>query len=75
MKIPPLKDLAQQYEDLAEVCGVFQRPVTAAVCLNTSHLSNDDAESAIKETEADLGIPVVDPVRFGAERVLDAIGC
>ncbi|MCH7904196.1 MAG: DUF1611 domain-containing protein [Armatimonadetes bacterium] len=75
VKIPPLKDLAQQYEDLAEVCGVFRRPVTAAICLNTSHLPEKDAERVLRETEREVGMPVCDAVRFGAERILDALNC
>ena len=75
VKIPPLKNLAQQYEDLAEVSGVFKRPVTAAICLNTAHLSTGDAERVLRETEEEVGIPVTDAVRFGTERVLDALSC
>lgn len=68
--LPPLPDLIGAYETVA-------RPVRAArvvaVALNTAALSDDDARAAVGEVEDACGIPADDVVRFGADRVLDAV--
>lgn len=72
--IPPLPALARLYEDLAATCGTFPRPRTAAVALNTFHLTDDDeALRAVRALEAETGLPCCDPVRHGAGRLLEAI--
>jgi uncharacterized NAD-dependent epimerase/dehydratase family protein len=45
----------------------------AAIALNTSGVSDDEARAAIAETEEETGLPADDPVRFGAGRILDAV--
>jgi uncharacterized NAD-dependent epimerase/dehydratase family protein len=46
----------------------------AAVALNTRLLENDDdARAAIAVAEAETGLVADDVVRFGPERVLDAL--
>lgn len=37
------------------------------VCLNTAHLSQDEAEALFASETARLGLPVADPLRGGAE--------
>ena len=53
------------------------RPVrparVAAVALNTSTLDEDAARAAVAEAERATGLPADDVVRFGADRVLDAV--
>lgn len=71
--IPPLADLARLYEDLAATFGTFPRPRTVGVALNTSHLEDGDAVLACQELEREIGLPVVDPVREGAGRLVDAL--
>jgi uncharacterized NAD-dependent epimerase/dehydratase family protein len=71
--IPPLGDLIRLYEDLATACGVFLRPTTLGVALNTSHLSSEAADLACAEIEQELGIPCVDPVRHGMHRIADRL--
>ncbi len=71
--IPPLLDLARLYEDIAYACGAFDRPKTTGVALNTSGVDQETAEEAIQELEAQLGLPVVDPLRFGTERLVDLL--
>jgi uncharacterized NAD-dependent epimerase/dehydratase family protein len=68
--IPSLKKLISLYEDVAEACGTFTRPTTLGVCLNTGHLSHDEAMRAIAETEQATGLPCVDVVRQSAARLL-----
>jgi uncharacterized NAD-dependent epimerase/dehydratase family protein len=46
----------------------------AAIALNTADLSSDDeARAAIAAAEAETSLVADDVVRFGAERVLDAV--
>jgi uncharacterized NAD-dependent epimerase/dehydratase family protein len=73
VKIPPLRNLATLYEDLAEACGAFPRPKTTAVCLNTMMLSEKEAADAVERAQQETGLPATDPVRFGVEPVVRAI--
>ncbi len=45
----------------------------AGVSLNTSALDPAAAEVLIRETEARLGVPVIDPVRTGAARIAERL--
>jgi uncharacterized NAD-dependent epimerase/dehydratase family protein len=66
VEIPPLSKLRRLYEDVAEACGAFKRPITMGVALNTFHLSDDEeALAACAKVAAETGLPCVDPVRHG----------
>jgi uncharacterized NAD-dependent epimerase/dehydratase family protein len=68
--IPSLSDLV----DLHERMSLKLRPAkVAAIALNTSFVSEDEAKEAIAAAEEETGLPADDPVRFGAERLLDAV--
>ncbi len=69
--IPALPDLIKAYEGITRPL----RPArVAAVALNTSGIASDDeARVAIAEVQEETGLPVDDLVRFGANRVLDAV--
>jgi uncharacterized NAD-dependent epimerase/dehydratase family protein len=68
--IPPLTELVELYERLA----LPLRPATvAAIALNTAALSEEDARAAVAAVEAETGLPADDPVRFGPDRLLDAV--
>jgi len=73
IRIPPLRDYIRLYEDLGEACGVYPRPKTAAVAVNTSMLSEAEARDALKKIEVESGLPTDDPVRFGAGSLLETI--
>jgi uncharacterized NAD-dependent epimerase/dehydratase family protein len=45
----------------------------AAIALNTSSVSKEEARSAIAAAEEETGLPADDPVRFGAAKLLDAV--
>jgi uncharacterized NAD-dependent epimerase/dehydratase family protein len=45
----------------------------AALALNTSDLDEDSARAAIADAERETGLPADDVVRFGADRVLQAV--
>jgi len=70
--VAPLGDLIRLYEDLASVTGLFPRPTTVGVALNTSHIESDDeALAACHAIEAEVGLPCVDPVRHGCQVLVD----
>ena len=60
--------------DLHERMSLKLRPAkVAAIALNTSTVSEDEAREAIAAAEEETGLPTDDPVRFGTERLLDAV--
>lgn len=69
--IPPLPALIDLYERTS--AAVRPAPVRA-IALNTRTLATDaEAREAIARVAAETGLPVTDPVRFGAEPILDAV--
>jgi uncharacterized NAD-dependent epimerase/dehydratase family protein len=71
LPIPPLPQLVAAYERVARPV----RPVrVAAVALNTADLATDgEAREVIAAVQAETGLVADDVVRFGPERVLDAV--
>jgi uncharacterized NAD-dependent epimerase/dehydratase family protein len=68
--IPPLPDLVDLYERLAlpaRSAGV------AAIALNTGRLDEEGARTAVSTVAEETGLPTDDPVRFGPDRLLDAV--
>jgi len=60
--------------DLPERMSLKLWPATgAAVALNTSSVSEEEARAAIVAAEEETGLPADDPVRFGAGKLLDAV--
>jgi uncharacterized NAD-dependent epimerase/dehydratase family protein len=68
--IPPLSQVQGIYEQAA--AWLKPAPVVAVV-LNTRLLSEDEARAAVAAAAAETGLPVDDPVRFGAERLLETV--
>ena len=71
LPLPPLPELIAAYESIA-------RPVrpakVAAIALNTADLASEaDARAAIETAQSETGLVADDVVRYGAEKVLDAI--
>jgi len=71
LPIPPLAELVAAYEGVAR----HVRPArVAAIALNTADLDTDeDAREAIAAAQAETDLVADDVVRFGPERVLDAV--
>ena len=60
--------------DLHERISLRARPAkVAAVAVNTRFLDDDEARAAISDAAAETGLIADDPVRFGADRLLDAV--
>ena len=71
--IPPLGEVIRLYETVVGAAGALAPVRVVAIALNTAHLDALDAEVALKQTKAETGLPCTDPVRFGAEVLLDAV--
>jgi uncharacterized NAD-dependent epimerase/dehydratase family protein len=60
--------------DLHERLSLRARPAkVAAIAVNTRRLDEDAARAAVAEVAAETGLPADDPVRFGPDRLLDAV--
>jgi uncharacterized NAD-dependent epimerase/dehydratase family protein len=69
----PLRSLPELVE-LHERIALPRRPAkVAAIALNTRDLDAAGAQAAIAAAEAETGLPVDDPVRFGAGSLVDAV--
>jgi uncharacterized NAD-dependent epimerase/dehydratase family protein len=70
LPIPPLGELIQAYEAVA---APVRPALVTAIALNTSDLDEDAARAAVADAERDTGLVADDVVRFGPDRVLDAV--
>lgn len=73
VEIPPLPEVVKLYEMVAKAAGAFAPVKVVAIALNTFHLDLSSAQQAIEQTQAETGLPCTDPVRFGADTLLDAV--
>jgi uncharacterized NAD-dependent epimerase/dehydratase family protein len=66
----PLRELIELHES----ASLPLRPAkVVAVALHTGELGEDEARQEIAAVAAETGLPVDDPVRFGAEKLLDDV--
>jgi uncharacterized NAD-dependent epimerase/dehydratase family protein len=69
--IPPLPALVELYER----ASLPARPARVdAIALNTRDLGDEEARAAIAAAQEETGLAADDPVRFGAARLLAAVG-
>jgi uncharacterized NAD-dependent epimerase/dehydratase family protein len=69
----PIPSLAELVE-LHERVSLPVRPASVAcVAMNTRFLGEEEARAAIEDAAAETGLPTDDPVRFGAETLLEAV--
>jgi D-glutamate N-acetyltransferase len=69
----PILSLSELVE-LHERMSLKLRPAkVACIALNSSSVSEEEAREAIAAAEEETGLPADDPVRFGAEKLLDAV--
>ena len=73
IRIPSLREAIAVYETVASAGGSFLRTKVTGLALNTHHLTLAEAKQAIKTAEEETQLACTDVVRFGAERLLDAI--
>jgi uncharacterized NAD-dependent epimerase/dehydratase family protein len=68
--IPSLRELVELYERAA----LPARPAkVAGIALNTASLDEQAARRAVAAAEDETGVVADDPVRFGADRLVDAV--
>jgi uncharacterized NAD-dependent epimerase/dehydratase family protein len=69
--IPPLSQLVELHEKIS----LLSRPAKVlAVALNTRDLDEEAARAAVAAAEAETDLAADDPVRFGAGKLVDALG-
>ncbi len=69
--IPPLIELVELHERIALPA---RKAAVACIALNTASIADDgDARRAIAAVAEETDLPTDDPVRFGAEHLLDAL--
>jgi uncharacterized NAD-dependent epimerase/dehydratase family protein len=71
--IAPLPQVIQLYEQVASAMGAFEPAKVIGISLNTYGLEERSATEAIAKIQAETGLPCTDPVRFGADVLLDAL--
>ena len=69
----PLPPLAELIELNRRMAGLVRPAEVVAISLKTNTMDEAAARAAIARVESELGLPCDDPVRFGAERLLDAV--
>jgi uncharacterized NAD-dependent epimerase/dehydratase family protein len=69
--IPPLRELVDLHERIALPA---RKAKVACIALNTAGIASDeDARRVTAEVADETGLPADDPVRFGAQHLLDAL--
>jgi uncharacterized NAD-dependent epimerase/dehydratase family protein len=65
----------QELNDTALILARVVNPAVKVVgiSVNTQHLSEEEAVAYLAKTEAEMGMPAVDPYRHGAGRLVDAL--
>ena len=71
-EMPGLAALRPLAEELAKV--VNPNVKSFAISVNTQHMSEDEAQAYIAQVEAEMGLPCTDPFRYGAGKLVDALG-
>ena len=71
--IPPLGNVVQVYETMAAAGGAFAAAKVVAIALNTGHLDAVSAQAALDQVAIETGLPCADPVRQGADLLLEAV--
>lgn len=69
-RLKPLLPFVRLHE---EVAGLVAPSKVVAIALNTYLMNESSARRAIAETAAETSLLVDDPLRFGGERILDAL--
>ncbi|NVK20256.1 MAG: DUF1611 domain-containing protein [Methylocystaceae bacterium] len=69
--VPAMEDVMELALHMAQLTNKEAKFV--AISVNTSHMSEAEADTYLKETEAKFGLPCVDPVRNGVARIVDVL--
>jgi uncharacterized NAD-dependent epimerase/dehydratase family protein len=69
----PLHSIAEMIRIHEEVASLVAPSRVVGIALNTTALPENRARAEIARVAAETGLPTDDPVRFGAERLMDGI--
>lgn len=70
---PRLQGLRESVETHEDVAGLVAPSAVAAIALSTWRLGESEARRAIAEGAGETGLVCDDPVRYGGEKILDAL--
>lgn len=68
--LPSLTEMIAQYEAMA---APIKPAKVIGLALNCFDLSDTEAREAVRQAEAETGLPATDVVRFGADKLVDAV--
>ena len=68
--LPSLPEMIAQYEAMA---APIKPAKVVGLALNCFDLSEDEAREAVRQAEAETGLPATDVVRFGPDKLVDAV--
>ena len=71
--IPSLNEFIHLNEQLVTVCGTYPNAKVAGIALNTSTLSEDEAQKMIEKIESETGRPTTDVIRYGCDKLGQAL--
>lgn len=71
--IPSLKQFIHLNEQLVSVCGTYPNAKVAGIALNTSTLNEEEAQKVIEKIESETGCPTTDVVRYGCDKLGQAL--
>lgn len=73
IRIPPLPEVIALNEAVARAAGALTPAKVVGIALNTRDLPEDEGRAEVEKTAAETGLPVADPVRFGAQALARAV--
>ncbi|MFQ5623029.1 MAG: DUF1611 domain-containing protein [Paracoccaceae bacterium] len=73
VRIPPLGDVIKLNEMTASANQALTEAKVAGIALNTRDLGEAEAKAEIARLQGETGLPVTDPVRFGAGVLADCV--
>ncbi len=71
--LPPLSEVVRIYEEAARWIRPAVAPRVVGICRATFDLSETEARRVVEEAREATGLPVTDPVRFGADELAEAV--
>lgn len=73
IRVPPLPEVVALNEAVARAAGALTPARVRGIAVNTVGLSDQEADSTLKQIEDETGLPTADPVRQGADRLASAL--
>lgn len=71
---PPLAELVDLYERAASwTQGMKRIAKVVGIAMNTSAFSDEQAKELVEKAEAETGLPVTDPVRYGVSGIIASV--